>query len=119
MNKIINLGIKRGIINTNPLLNHSIKKEKKEVVFLTPDELKRVESLHTDIPRLEVVRKLFLLSCYTGLAYKELYSLTEDSFEMGIDGTTWLRIYRQKTKKWIRIPLLPQAAMLIDNLTLN
>lgn len=119
LNKVINIGIKRGFINTNPLLNHRIKKEKKEIVFLTADELKKVENLNTGIPRLELVRKLFLLSCYTGLAYKELYNLSESSLEIGIDKTPWLRVYRQKTKKWIRIPLLPQASRLLKNLTLN
>lgn len=119
LNKVINVGIKRGFINANPLLTHKIKKEKKEIVFLTSDELKKVENLNTGIPRLELVRKLLLLSCYTGLAYRELYNLSESSLELGIDKTPWLRVYRQKTKKWIRIPLLPQASELIRQLTLN
>lgn len=119
LNKVINIGIKMGFINSNPLLNHQIKKEKKEIIFLTADELKKVENLNTGIPRLELVRKLLLLSCYTGLAYRELYNLSESSLELGIDKTPWLRVYRQKTKKWIRIPLLPQASRLLKDLTLN
>lgn len=80
MNKIVALAIRKGWIPKNPFLDHRIKKERREIVFLTNKEMSRLEGLRTGIPRLETIRNLFLLSCYTGLAYKELYSLSERSF---------------------------------------
>jgi len=119
LNKVVNLAIRKGWITINPFRDHNIKKEKKEIVFLTNDEIKRLEKLRTGITRLEVVRKLFLLSCYTGLAFKELYYLSTESFEKGPTGLIWMKIHRQKTNKWLRVPLLPQAEKLLKELTSN
>lgn len=117
LNKIVAMAIRKGWIAKNPFLDHRMKKEKKEIVFLTTQEMRRLESLETGIPRLEAVKKLFLLSCYTGLAYKELYSLSENSLEQDPRGQVWMKIHRQKTNKWLRVPLLPKAQKLLKELT--
>lgn len=91
-----------------------IKKQKKEIVFLTQEELDRLAALQT-IERLEIIRDCFLFMCYTSLAFKEIQSLTTDNLSRKISGGYGLIQKRQKTGKNIpEIPLLPQALSLIE-----
>lgn len=90
-----------------------IKRQKKEIVFLTQEELDRLAGLQT-IERLEIIRDCFLFMCYTSLAFKEIHSLTSDNLSRKITGGYGLVQKRQKTGKNIpEIPLLPQALNLI------
>ena len=93
---------------------YTIKAEEKEIVFLDEEELGRVKELEITNERLSIVRDLFVFSCYTGLAYKELYELTPDQITRGIDGELWLHIKRHKTGKYISIPLLEPALEIIE-----
>lgn len=67
--------------HTNHTFEHfkpKLKSASKRVIFLTQEELEKVESL--DIPEkytsLEAVRDVFLFCCYTGLRYSDAYNLT-------------------------------------------
>ena len=55
-----------------------MKSASKRVIFLTQEELEKVENLK--IPEkytsLEAVRDVFLFCCYTGLRYSDAYNLT-------------------------------------------
>jgi len=61
------------------------------------------------LKRLDEVRDIFIFSCYTGIAYIDLFNLSQSSKQVGIDGEPWVFSSRQKTGTSIRIPLLPQA----------
>ena len=41
-------------------------------------------------------------------------SLTKKNIIIGYDNNNWIDIYRQKTKKQFRIPLLPKAKKILD-----
>jgi integrase/recombinase XerD len=56
---------------------HKTKSVKKEVVFLSVDELKTLENYKFSQPRLEMVKNMFIFCCYTGLAYAEMAALEE------------------------------------------
>lgn len=91
-----------------------IKKQKKEIIFLTQEELDRLSSLKTD-KRLEIIRDCFLFMCYTSLAFKEIKSLNSENLSRKINGEYGLIIKRKKTGKNIpEIPLLPKALSLIQ-----
>jgi site-specific recombinase XerD len=63
---------------------------------------------------LQIVKDVFLFSCYTGLAYIDTMNLSTENLVKGIDGNDWLITSRQKTDTDVRIPLLPQAEELIN-----
>lgn len=90
-----------------------IKKQKKEVVFLTHEELDRLIAIRT-VERLETIRDAFVFMCFTGLAFNEIRRLKEENLSKNINGTYGLIMSRQKTSKNIpEIPLLPVALELI------
>ena len=55
------------------------------------------------------IRDLFIFSCYTCLAYIDMYNLTSNNISIGIDGEKWIFTHRQKTETASRIPLLQPA----------
>lgn len=62
-----------------------LKNATKRVIFLTQEELEKVETMI--IPEkhasLEPVRNVFLFCCYTGLRYSDVYNLTWDDIHDG------------------------------------
>ncbi|WP_372755786.1 site-specific integrase [Mariniflexile sp.] len=87
---------------------------KTERGFLSFDELQQIEFKKFTIPRLELVKDLFVFSCYTSLSYIDVIHLTADNISVGIDGELWIYYNREKTDKSIKIPLLPKALHIID-----
>lgn len=91
-----------------------IKKQKKEIIFLTQEELDRLKALKP-IERLEIIRDAFLFMCYTGLAFNEIERLSEENLSKNISGGYGIIMTRQKTSRNIpEIPLLPMAMDLIS-----
>lgn len=114
LRKLINLSFKLGWIDRDPFMNFKAQFIKTERGFLSLAELKRVEEKHFTIARLELVKDLFVFSCYTSLSYIDVIKLTQDNICTGIDGELWIYYKREKTTKIIRIPLLPKALEIID-----
>ena len=112
--KIIRLAIAEGYLLRNPFLLYKFKKVETRIVFLTKKELAKLETQVINVPRLQIVRDLFVLCCYTGLAYQEMASLQKKNIIEGFDGNKWISMYRKKTNKEFSIPLLSKAQMMID-----
>ena len=98
----------------NPFPGHRFKHERLNVVYLTMEELQQLEMYVFVNPRLSRVRDIFLFSVFTGLHYIDAMNLTHDNIIKGVDGKEWIRYLRQKTDKWIHVPLLHKAKYLID-----
>ncbi len=111
--KPIKLAVSEGYLNHDPFINHKPNRVKKEVVFLTSEELILLEKYHFQQSRLGLVRDLFIFCCYTGLAYHEMVNLKKEHLVIGFDGNKWIQIKREKTSKLISVPLLPKAIFLI------
>ncbi len=81
---------------SNPFNHYQFKKERTSRVFLTDDEILRVGKMHFSIPRLELVKDLFLFSCFTGLSYIDISNLRTEHL-VRLNDRDWLMIKRQKT----------------------
>lgn len=112
--KIIRMGMESGWIQKNPFDTFHCKPEKTHRTFLTPDELKRVETKIFPLKRLEHVRDIFIFSCYTGLAFVDIEQLTPKNIQSGIDGKKWVFTFRQKTSNKSNVPLLPAALNILE-----
>lgn len=107
--KIIKVAIAERHLDADPFMLYTAKKIKKQVVFLSPEELLQFENYDFAQARLKLVQDLFLFSCYTGLPYLELMNLKTQHIINGFDGNKWIKIKREKTSKDLSIPLLPKA----------
>ena len=112
--KMVKIAIGEGYLNRDPFILYKVKRIKKEVVFLTPAELAKLENHVFAQPRLKQVRDLFVFCCYTGLAFNEMSRLEAKHIVTGFDGNKWIRIIREKTQKEVSIPLLPKALEILE-----
>jgi site-specific recombinase XerD len=112
--KIVILALKNEWIDKDPFSNFRKHLEEVERGFLTTNELSTIEQKKIIIPRIELVRDIFIFSCYTGLSYAEVAKLSEKHVKIGIDGNKWIDINRTKTKVKSMIPLLPKALEIIE-----
>ena len=107
--KIVNQCLANGWLDKDPFVNY--KSKVKEVIreFLDENEIVTILNKELYFERLEVVRDIFIFSCFTGLAYIDVKQLSPDNISMGIDGEKWIYKNRQKTETTSKIPLLPMA----------
>lgn len=112
--KIVKQCYKNGWLERDPFLNYDGKVKEVERTYLTEIEIEALVNKKFQIKRLELVKDLFLFSCFTGLAYIDVFNLTPANIIIGIDGEKWISTHRQKTESASKIPILPVTQMIID-----
>ena len=113
LRKIIKLALAEGFLERDPFLLFKQKQVILQVVYLDTQELKVLEEHQFKQVRLQQVADMFIFCCYTGLPYQEMATLKKENLIDGFDGRKWINIYRQKTKKHLRIPLLTKAEQIL------
>lgn len=108
--KIINICLANGWLNKDPFANYKAKV--KEVVreFLTEEEIEIICNKEFVSERLELVRDIFIFSCFTGLAYIDVKQLTNDNISIGIDGDKWIFKNRQKNRNYLKNPIITNGS---------
>ena len=104
----INKAIKQDLLKPDktPYRKFDIKSKETDKVFLTENELNKIEDLvfTKDILHLEQVRDFFLLCCYTGLRYSDVSKLAPTHLIDSKNGLE-VRITTQKNNKPAFIPI--------------
>jgi len=111
--KIVLMCVKNGWLPADPFAKFKMTKKKVERTALTEAELLKLEIKEFDTERLDVVRDIFVFSCYTGLAYVDVQKLKRSDIRYGEDKKFWLFVVRQKTNSPSRIPLLMPAQQIL------
>lgn len=112
--KIVKLAISQDIIQKEPFTNYKVKHIKKEITYLTREELAKIEEYQFKSERLQIVADLFVFCCYTGLAYNEMINLEKSHIVTGFDGNEWINMIRGKTQNLLSIPLLDRGKKIIE-----
>ena len=114
LKKIIHECVAKDWLAKDPFMAYKVKAKKTEREFLTELELQAIQEKEFSIERLDQIKDIFLFSCYTGLAYIDVFNLTNNNLAIGIDGEKWIFTHRQKTETASRIPLLPPALAILE-----
>lgn len=112
--QMVKLAVGLDFLDKDPFLLHKNKKPKKQVVFLTLEELKRIEEHTFASTRLQQVADMFIFCCYTGLAFTEMSNLEQKHIITGFDNHKWISMFRQKTNRKYEIPLLKKAEIILQ-----
>jgi hypothetical protein len=99
LKKITNRCLANDWIQKDPFVGIKFREEPTEPEFLTLEEVDRIYNCNPGSKRLEVIRDMFLMSAFTGLAFTDVSQLTEDHIVTDNDGNKWIRKPRQKTKQ--------------------
>lgn len=109
LKKMVNLAKHLGWVVNNPFTGYKLKMQKINRAHLTEHELSAIENHVFGLERLEVVRDIFIFSCYTGLSYIDVANLTLEKVIKEVGGELWVRTSREKTLIPVNVPLLPKA----------
>ena len=109
LKKYINLAIKKDYLdaNKNPYRKFKVRREDiKPRIFLSMLEIERLEALVFEgwEEHLELIRDLFLFSCFTGLRFSDLVRLSREHI-IEVERGLQLEIQAQKTRKFLNLPL--------------
>lgn len=114
LNRLIYIAIDQEVLRSNPL--EDIKYEKKEPAkhrYLSKNDLKRIMETPMKDARLELVRRAFIFSSLTGLAYVDIHRLYPHHIGKTAEGRLYMRKQRVKTNVEAFIPLHPIAEQIL------
>lgn len=112
--KVLNIAVNYDWIQKNPFGNIRFHEKEVNKEFLTKEELEVLRTKEFDIPRLELVRDVFLVQCWTGLAFIDVSELKEEHIIADNDGNLWIRKERHKTGIMCNVPLLDVPLRIIE-----
>ncbi|MEY8019284.1 site-specific integrase [Muriicola sp. SD30] len=111
--KIMRIALANEWITKDPFFHWKASWKTKEKQYLTQTELDILKEKKSFLPRLDLVRDIFVFCCYTGLAYSDVKQLKQEHLIIGVNGDRWIKMPRKKTKAMSSIPLLPPAEEII------
>lgn len=115
----IKYAVSKGWLIKSPFNDFRITYKPKEKPYLSMNELLQLERHEFNVPKLELVKDLFLFQCYTGLSFSDLMELKGINLTTGIDGNYWIIKNRLKTDVRSAIPLLPKALIILNKHNCN
>jgi len=101
------------LLEQDPFVNFKIRFKKVDRGFLTDEEIEMLMQKEFNVPRLALVRDIFIFSCFTGLAYIDVFHLTERNI-VTLDGREWTMTRKQKTDVLSNILLLDIPKLIIE-----
>ena len=110
----INDAIKHDIMRDSPMLGLKIKRgESEQGKWLSVEELQRIEAYKPTSMSMQQVKDLFLVQCYSGLAYADLMNLSTSKIE-DVDGVMTLSGERVKTHEPYFTAVLPALKAILE-----
>ena len=112
--KITNMAIANDWIQKNPFASIKFHEQEVHKEFLTKEELEVLRTKEFDIPRLDLVRDVFLFQCFSGLAFVDVSELKPEHIVPDNEGNLWIRKSRQKTNVMCNVPLLDIPLQILE-----
>jgi integrase len=90
--------------------------EEPETVYLTIDELKKIESAELPVKykTYETTRDLFLIGCWTGQRISDYPQISTSNIKVKPNGKKYIEFTQQKTKSKLVIPLHPTVERILE-----
>ena len=111
---IVAIARNSGQLDINPFAGYLISPEVKDRGFLNREELNLLVNAKMKNAQYELVRDLFVFSCFCGLSYSDVKNLTKDNLKTSFDGHLWIITRRQKTNTDSSIRLLEVPKRIIE-----
>jgi integrase len=113
---VLNTAITDEATDTNPFKQvkqeNKPKKRKTEIVYLTIDEVQKLENTESLLP---YIRQAFLFSCYTGLRFSDVQALEWGKLQKDNNGGTFINYIQKKTQKQEYLPIPQKAVEFLPN----
>lgn len=114
LNRLIYIAVDQEILRANPLEELAYeKKDPPKLKYITRSELKRIMETPMHSSMMELVRRTFIFSAFSGLAYVDMQRLYPRHIGKTARGRMYIRKRRVKTNVEAFIPLHPVAEQIL------
>ena len=117
LKKICRIAFKEGHADKYHFEHYPLPKQKATTPrALSKEDFEKLRDLEIEEHRWShhTSRDMLLVACYTGTAYIDVTSITNDNLSTDDSGAMWLKYRRGKNGKLCRVKLLPEAIELIE-----
>ena len=108
------LAMSRKHLAFNPFSEYKNTKKDKDRGYLLRNELEQLVTFNCEKKKDELVKDLFVFSCFTGLSYSDLKGLKNSNLQDFFDGNQWIIVRRRKTSISSNVMLLDIPKMIIE-----
>ena len=117
--KFVNMALNSGWMRINPFAGIQYRQEENDPTFLSMEEVRTIAETEFPVARLNIVRDMFLFSCFTGLAFIDAKELKRSEVVKDNNGRMWIRKVRRKMKKEkakciSNVPLITPAVEILE-----
>lgn len=109
-----NLAVKHKLIKDNPFEDYENSMEELDRSYLLKGDVEKVMLLKPSKPRYELVKDLFIFSCFTGLSYIDIKNLKWSNIQSFFDGHQWIISRRQKSDATSNVRLMDIPKYIIE-----
>lgn len=113
LSRLMYIGVRKGSIRFNPFAGVKHEKVSPRPRYLHRGDIERILQRPMHNQATEQVRRLFLFSCFTGLASCDALALKYSDVYRSSSGQAYIRVERQKTGVQSLIPLHPIAEQIL------
>ena len=106
LKRMVTVARNHGWLTHNPFSGYKAIPEMATRGYLSDEEIGILLKAEFKKKQYEVVRDLFIFSCFTGLSYTDIKNLNYNNLQRSFDGHLWIITKRQKTNTSSNIRLL-------------
>lgn len=111
---LADLAIKKGLIRQNPFEDYEISMQETDRSYLLKEDVEKLMRLKPSKPKYELVKDLFIFSCFTGLSYIDIQKLKWSNIQSFFDGHQWIISRRKKSDVASNVRLLEIPKRIIE-----
>lgn len=108
------LAIKKGLIRKKPFEDYKISMEEIDRSYLLKENVEKLMLLKPSKSKYELVKDLFIFSCFTGLSYIDIQKLKWSNIQSFFDGHQWIISRRKKSDVASNVRLLEIPKHIIE-----
>ena len=111
---VVKYGMSKGHIRINPFLGIHIKKESKDVDYLTTEEIELIRDTDFKNDSINRIRDIFIFQASSGLSYCDMAALVPEDFQHNPDGHVYIHKRRAKTNIFFTSVVLPDGEAILE-----
>ena len=110
---IVKLAVKKGLIRINPFEDYEISQEETDRGYLLKEDVEKLMRYEAH-PRYQLVKDLFIFSCFTGLSYADIKKMKRSNIQSFFDGHQWIISKRKKSDVASNVRLMEIPRRIIE-----
>ncbi|PWN64100.1 site-specific integrase [Chryseobacterium viscerum] len=115
--KMVEMARKKGLIHKNPFEEYSISMKETDRGYFLKEDVEKIMLCKPANKLTELVRDMFIFSCFTGLSYIDIKRLKKSNIQSFFDSHQWIISRRKKSDVTSNVRLLEIPKRIIEKYT--